>query len=289
VTPPGMLVTDFDGTLRNTRKTIGERDLATLRRLGREGYVRTIATGRSLHSLFRAIDGSFPVDYVLFSSGAGVLDFARNRIIRSSRLARAVIHRAARLLQRMGLDFMVHLPIPENHRFLYHASGRENPDFEARRRIYEGHGSLWSEGGDDLSHGSQIVVIEPPSVQPSSLETLRARLSECSVIRATSPLDGESRWIEIFPSGISKGDTADWLAGEVGLGSESCMAVGNDYNDLDLLEWAGRSFVVAEAPEELRRRFEVVAPSVEAGVSDAVHRWLIRAPVQTDSGSTSRE
>src|SRR6056297_272591 len=78
----GMVVTDFDGTIYTSGKTIHPHDLETLKNLKKNGFVRVIATGRSMQSLYRAVDSSFPVDYVIFSSGAGVLDLKRGKLLR---------------------------------------------------------------------------------------------------------------------------------------------------------------------------------------------------------------
>jgi len=51
------------------------------------------------------------------------------------------------------------------------------------------------------------------------------------------------------------------------------MAVGNDYNDLDLLRWAAKSFVVNNAPGELLARFPAVRSGDESDFSEAVALW----------------
>ena len=51
------------------------------------------------------------------------------------------------------------------------------------------------------------------------------------------------------------------------------MAVGNDYNDLDLLRWAARSFVVKDSPIELLSLFPVVQSGDESDFSEAVALW----------------
>jgi hydroxymethylpyrimidine pyrophosphatase-like HAD family hydrolase len=61
------------------------------------------------------------------------------------------------------------------------------------------------------------------------------------------------------------------------------LAVGNDYNDLDLLEWGGSSYVVANAPADLLARFPAVASSDAAGVADAVARWMAGRGVEWKS------
>ena len=58
-------------------------DRAALERLGREGCQRAIATGRHLYS-FGLVEGErFAVDYVVFSSGAGIHDVRYGRLLRS--------------------------------------------------------------------------------------------------------------------------------------------------------------------------------------------------------------
>jgi hydroxymethylpyrimidine pyrophosphatase-like HAD family hydrolase len=50
--------------------------------------------------------------------------------------------------------------------------------------------------------------------------------------------------------------------------------VGNDFNDLDLLEWAQTRFVTANAPPELKERFPTVASNDRCGVAEAIARWI---------------
>jgi len=290
--PSGLFITDFDGTLRTTSGTIAERDLETLRALGKDGYIRIVATGRSLYSLRKAIDNSFPIDYVVFSSGAGVLDYQHQRIVRKVNLDAEELRRIAAILLDLEKDFMIHEPIPNNHSFLYHSTGRDNPDFIRRCELYREHCRPFAGDTAVLGPGAQLLVIEPTdgkrggtatgtsasstsaSGMTATLALLQDRLPFCSIIRTTSPLDGHSAWIEIFPAKVSKGQTTAWLAGMYGLGPDNSLAVGNDFNDEDLLEWAREAFVVANAPHELRQKFRVVSSNDECGITEAVRRWL---------------
>ncbi len=96
---------------------------------------------------------------------------------------------------------------------------------------------------------------------------LKAKLPELKVIRATSPLDGESAWIEIFPAHVSKGHTAQWLCDFLKIDKESSLAIGNDYNDYDMLEWAEKSYVVQNAPQDLLERYKVIPSNDKDGVA----------------------
>jgi hypothetical protein len=106
------------------------------------------------------------------------------------------------------------------------------------------------------------------------LQAVRQKLKGLTVIQTTSPIDGRSTWIELFPAGVSKGLTAAWLAGELGIPRTCTLSVGNDFNDVDLLEWAQTRFVTANAPPELKQRFPAVASNNHGGVTEAIELWL---------------
>ena len=270
----GMVVTDFDGTLRSSQGRISTEDINTLHELEKSGYLRVIATGRSLFSLWKAITPAFPVDYIIFSSGAGIFDCEHKRIIRKAALEPAQVRKIAELLILLNSDFMIHFPIPGNHKFLYFATGRENSDFNKRRGLYKEFSTPFDGCIKSLGPGTQFVAIEPPGPDASSFTRIQKKLPGFSVLRTTSPLDGSSTWIEIFPENISKSHTADWLANIFGLGPEDSVSIGNDYNDFDLLNWAGTAFVVANAPEDMKRCFQKVSSNDESGLTEAVRKWL---------------
>jgi hydroxymethylpyrimidine pyrophosphatase-like HAD family hydrolase len=77
---------------------------------------------------------------------------------------------------------------------------------------------------------------------------------------------------------VSKSHAVAWLSAEFRLDATQTLSIGNDYNDLDLLEWTASSFVVENAPDEIKDRFSVVASHNDSGVAEAVQRWLATAP-----------
>ena len=58
------------------------------------------------------------------------------------------------------------------------------------------------------------------------------------------------------------------------IGKRDIVSVGNDYNDLDLLEWTVNSYVVDNAPADLKNRFAIVASNNNGGVSEAARRSM---------------
>lgn len=268
-----MVVTDLDGTLLDGASQLPADNRAALETLGAEGIVRVIATGRSLWSAQRVVEHDWPVDYVAVSSGAGIVRWDSGTLLRNTPMAAPHTARVCALMEAMDLDFMVQAPVPDSHRFVYRRSGAANPDFERRVRRYEG----WCEEAQANAGWSRpachVVAVHPDGDEAH--RAVRDELGEAfTVIRTTSPLDHQSVWIEVLPAAVSKSQASDWIAARHGLDPTDVTAVGNDTNDLDLLQWAGRSFVVGNAPASMRERWPAVASHADAGFAEVARKAL---------------
>ncbi len=266
-----MVVTDLDGTLLHAGTPISRTDINTLIRLKNRNSIRVIATGRSLYSAYHAIEKSMPIDYLIFSSGAGIIEWKTGKILKTHSMKPQEVNATARFLLQKGLDFMIHDPIPDNHVFTYFQINGSNPDFNRRIEYYREFAVMGNTANPELNREAcQIVAVEPCCVEESSYSMIARELRRIKVIRTTSPMDGRSTWLELFPKPVSKASAAEYLCSLHGIDQADVMALGNDYNDMDLLSWAGTSFVVSSAPDELLKNF----PAIRGGLSKAVDKWL---------------
>ncbi|MFC1578501.1 HAD family hydrolase [Thermodesulfobacteriota bacterium] len=272
--PNGLFIMDLDGTLLRSDRTFAVSDLEALRKLGELNVVRTIATGRSLASFNTVVVADLPVDYIVFSTGAGVLRYQSSEIIRKVHLEPHEVSRACEVLYGCRLDFMVHRTIPDNHMFAYLRSNDQNTDFERRIELYKQFAIPLEDLAGDFGPATQLLAVVPPRSARAALDKIRAEMTDFNVIQTTSPLDGKSTWIEIFPSTVSKSQTAAWLADALGIDHQLIVSVGNDYNDIDLLEWTKTSYVVNNAPADIKSRFACVASNNSGGVAEAAQHWI---------------
>lgn len=279
----GLFVVDLDGTLLTSERQIAEVDLNSLFRLREEGFLVAIATGRSNYSFSLLMEkfgysdqtSRLPVDYVIFSTGAGIMDFPDNTILKSFSLSPKDVRSASEYLELSGLDYMIHRPVPDTSHFLYSHNGSNNPDFHRRLKMYSDFATLLSaEMLENFGGATEVLCIVPDEKGHEVAARVAAELKQCSVIKATLPLDGKSIWIEIFAPTVSKSQAVKWLSESIGLKQNTICAVGNDYNDEDLLHWAGQGFMVANGPQSLKALFQSVASNDDGGVSEAVDRWL---------------
>jgi len=267
-----IVISDLDGTLLPSQGEVSDRDLETLNRLQKEKIVRVIATGRNLYSVLSVLPDDFPIDYLIFASGAGIYDWKKKQLIFSQKLDSELVHEISLELMRLENDFMILDPIPNNHQFAYYRSGKPNPDFDRRLSLYKPFASPIGHSDDTQRDACQLIVILSNCI--NGFNQLKAKFEKVKIIRATSPLDHESIWMEIFPLHISKAYGAEWLCNYLDINPVLSMVIGNDYNDLDLLEWGKHPFVVSNAPKELREKYQVSKSADESGFSYAVDQVL---------------
>lgn len=271
-----MFITDLDGTLFRSDHTLSQKDMDTLEALGRSNVVRVLATGRSIFSLERSVAVTLPIDYLVFSTGLGVARYPspRTQFLKSESLSAEDTRIIASRLTDLDLDYMVQDPVPDNHAFSYRYRGNGNSDFKTRLDFYQGYCRVLDTPIKELGPSSQFITMVPKGHAPDIMDLFRKAFTGYNVIQTTSPFDGQTLWVEIFPKHVSKSHGVEWLARELDIDRGMIAAVGNDYNDEDLLDWAGHGFVVANGPEDLKSRFELVATNNENGVSEAARLFL---------------
>lgn len=276
----GLLFTDLDGTLIQKGSGLQKPDEFFLKAIGKAGWMRIIVTGRSLDSFHRVFPDlkKLPIDYVVFSSGAGIIETASDKLIRTVNLTPYALEKILEVINQEQLDYMLHDPAPQNTPFHWWSTGRHNPDFHRRIELYQSVCTPLSTKPDTwYKPAAQVIVISPLEEFHERHERLTDKLRDFTVIRTTSPLDGRSVWHEIYPSIVSKGQVCEWLKQNLGVNKHPSLAIGNDYNDWDMLTWADSAYVVPDAPEELHREFLQISnknnlPPVASVIHDVLAR-----------------
>jgi HAD superfamily hydrolase (TIGR01484 family) len=240
----GIFVSDLDGTLLRSGR-ISESDLKALHGLKDQGILRVIATGRSLYSAQACLAHDFPTDYLILSTGNQIVSWPAQEVIHSASMSGREVRDICLFLRTLGVNFMVHEDFPHNHRFAYHRGRISVQDFDRRLARYESH-SREQMDCIDISAASQIVVIVDGN-DAAMHERIVGKLDKYSVIRATSPLDGQSVWIEIFAADVSKASGIRHLVQHHDLHGVLSAAIGNDHNDRDMLDLVHMPFKVADA------------------------------------------
>jgi len=266
---------DLDGTLLPHGKMVSNSNIKMLRYLRSKGVVVTLATGRSLHSLHSVFSLDMPIDYAIIATGSGILRWDDQVLIRREVLSEKQARYAIRRLAAAHMDFTIQKPLPDNHCLAYYSIEEKDTDAQkdykkrlCRLRDFAQPLDIENWHGDA---GQLLCVMESDEQQFNYWKT---ELSDFSVIRATSPNDNKSIWMEIFPSGVNKAAACDWLAKHTGC-SET-YAIGNDHNDLDMLLWADHSLMIPGLmSEEIDKKIDRLETPIENVLQAACSAWKL--------------
>jgi Cof subfamily protein (haloacid dehalogenase superfamily) len=268
-----ICVTDLDGTLMHSAGIISSANLQALIELGQRGITRVLATGRSLYSLKNVIPHDSPFDYVIFATGAGILNWHTKELIFSHDLDAEEVKQVCDTLEEFEIDYMLHHKIPDTH-LMHYRRKSGLPDFQTRIKQYENYAEeLDINRIEEIIEATQFLAMVAQDREDLYHE-LHRRLHPLSAVRTTSPVDFCTMWIEIFAPGVNKGGAVRFIMHKLNVKPDEIMVIGNDYNDLDMLKLSPHAYVTANALQELRKRYHTVASCDTDGFAAAVRMWL---------------
>ena len=270
-----MVVTDLDGTLLQNDHSISPRDTETLEMLGKLGVCRVAATGRNLFKVRQVLFENSPFDYVILSSGAGIMDWKTQKLIRALSIPADETGKIIHFLIGHQQNFKVSRELPDNHNFAWW----ESYDCPELKRYVAHHQKLGKGVVIDPENpfvSSQILMFFPK--QSDRFDYYKKKILKAfpnlSIIRTTSPIDSSYTWMEIFPKGVSKALGIEKICSITGIARENTLSIGNDFNDLEMLEYTHHSYVVENAPEELKLKYLISLAHHEDGFSHAVNKHI---------------
>ena len=123
------------------------------------------------------------------------------------------------------------------------------------------------------------ISFSGPCGQMSEMtDFLRERLGDTATILGTIYPRLDFTLIDILPPDASKGKGLGKLALLNGITPENVMAMGDNFNDIEMLDFAGVPVVMGNADPNLRERVEfyTTVTNDEDGVARAIERFILR-------------
>ncbi len=286
--PPIRLVAiDMDGTLLpNFAQKMSERTAQSLRAAQAAGITVAVATGRRTAYTVPLLEGlGLRADTPLITSNGAVIRTLGGEAIDRCHMEARVARALCGLLREFGAVV-----------FTFDRPGRGELVLE---NLEQAHGriSLWIE-----ANRNAIEVVTPlEKALPDGEDPIQGMVTGtlANMRRAEQALKA-SQWaddcecvcteypgrdlsiLDLLPPGVSKGWALARLAGRLGVDRKETMAIGDNWNDVDMLEWAGQGVVMGNAAQELRtmakmRGWKQAPPNDRDGVAKVLETAVAKA------------
>ncbi|MEG1659437.1 MAG: Cof-type HAD-IIB family hydrolase [Bacteroides sp.] len=263
-----ILVLDLDGTLTNTQKEITPRTREALIHLQEQGIRLVLASGRPTYGIAPLADElqmNRYGGYILAYNGGEIIDWSNRELIYQKMLPNAVIPYLYQCAKQHGLTMLSY----NDERIL-----TENPeDVYVEKEAFLNKMSVQPSEDflEDLCLPSPkcLIVGDPTKLIVVESEISLELQGEISVYRS------EPYFLELVPLGIDKAQSLAVLLEKLNMVREEMVAVGDGYNDLTMIHFAGLGIAMGNAQEPVKKAADYVTLSNEAdGVAEVVKRFF---------------
>lgn len=261
-----LIVLDLDGTLTNSKKEISPRNRETLIRIQEEGIRLALASGRPTYGIVPLANelrmnefGGFILSY----NGGEIINWETKEMMYENVLPNEVVpmlHECARIhglsiLTYDGADIVTENakdPYVLKEAFLNKMAVRETTEFLA---------------DIPLPIPKCLIVGEPEKLVAVESELSNALKGKINVFRS------EPYFLELVPQGIDKALSLSVLLDHIGIAREEMVAIGDGYNDLSMIQFAGLGIAMGNAQEPVRKAADYITlTNDEDGVAEAIEQ-----------------
>ena len=276
--PPSvrLIAIDIDGTLLNSEFKIPPANLTALRLAHDAGGEVVLVTGRR-HTFALPIAQALGFDMWLISSNGAVTRSLHGQLFHRELFPAATVRK-----------LIAHMNAFRENCVLTFDSELPGALVLERANVLNASISRWIE--KNASWIKFVVPIEDALVsdpiQAMYCGTI-ARMHEAEAHLKTAHMENEITVLkteypardlcmfDVLTYGCSKGHALERWASYRGITKEQTMAIGDNYNDIEMLNFAGIPVVMGNASEAMKNLgYEVTDTNDEAGVASAVERFL---------------
>ncbi len=281
-TPYRLIFLDLDGTLVDKDDVVSPRTLAALDGAQQRGSILVICTGRNRFMVEHIAAQWSGHGYGVFSNGAVIAEWETGRVLQKIALAASIVRGAASLAHAFGmapLCFGVHVG-EDGGQSVY--TDRVHPVVpayacrNAQRLVFQ----------DDLTAG---VETEESEIGPVGMAVYGGEQETKALAVAWRNTFGSDVWVYHSRDGkygcwcafmnaraANKAHAARTVADILGVPQEQTLAIGDELNDLEMLQWAGLGVCMGDGHAEVRARADHVTGTLhEDGAAQAIERFAL--------------
>lgn len=255
---PKLVALDIDGTLVDFDGVLPGSVRMAVRRIIDAGVPVVMSTGRSWMATQVIVEAlELPPALHVCSNGAVVVEYPPFELVRHVTFDPApVIDRVVEVtnaiiaVEEIGHGYRVSAAFPDGE--LYGHTVHESIESLRSRPV------------------SRVIVRDPDGDDAEFLD-LAQRLG----LHGVSYFVGWKCWLDIAPEGVDKAAGLEVACERYGVAPEDVLALGDGYNDIEMLRWAGRGVALGDAPAEvLAAADHVTGNFAEGGTAEELSRWF---------------
>lgn len=282
-----LLALDLDGTLLNSKGKIPDANKVAIRQAEELGVLVTIATGRRFRDAL-PVAAELEFSAPLITHNGALLKYAESlETVTASLLNHETSLEILRVGKAFGGDALVSVDPHGDGTLLFDTISDDNIPLQKyiawSDRLHgadKGKSAIHVSNLEEAIGEHEVIHISFSGGCESMREMYRVleeELDRSVTLLATIYPHLDFTLIDILPPNASKGTGVEKLAILNGLSPENVMTIGDNFNDLEMLQFAGTGVVMGNADPSLleRREFYTTVSNDESGVAAAINKFII--------------
>lgn len=270
-----LLVLDLDGTLTNSKKQITPFTLQALMEAQEQGLRIVLASGRPTYGivpLAKQLEMHRFGGFILSFNGGKIINQATNEVLYEQTLESDIIPILYKRAWDAGLTILSY-----NGKYILTENAEDKyvkyESFLTKMKVKE---------TDDFLRDLHLPADKCMIVgEPEDLVPLEEKLRQ-EVGRQINVYRSEAFYLELVPKGIDKAASLARLLEKLAISPDEIVAVGDGYNDVSMIRYAGLGVAMANAQEPVKASANYVTPQTndEDGVA-----WLVKKLLKEEDES----
>jgi Cof subfamily protein (haloacid dehalogenase superfamily) len=275
----GLLAIDVDGTLITDHGVITETVYSALEKVDRASWEIVIATGRTWYAARQVIESLPFVRLALFSNGACIVNVRESEILHQTTIPRPVAEEVIRTVRANGA-----IPVLYDSNIYNQSMYYDTMENACEYFIwYLSHDPRGVRVPDIMEHAGDVMQMGMIA-DSKTIIRIKDALAGHPVAVMSLPFesahfggkDHAFRFLQIMERHVSKNNSLKLISGWLGIPPGRIVAVGDNYNDADMIAGADVGVAMGNAPEEIRRLAKVVvASNNDSGLAEVVDTVIL--------------
>jgi Cof subfamily protein (haloacid dehalogenase superfamily) len=279
--PIRLIALDIDGTLIGDDHDMGRRTIAAVKAAMERDVAVSLITGRMVSSALRFAQELELVGPLVGYQG-GLIRAMPD--IGSKRLGKLLLHTpiqpdVAREIVQWTRDHGLDPHVNHLERFILRSDDPRADDYSA---FMGARAELVPDLLEAITHPvTKVLAVGEPPTPDEAAPIARAHFAGRADVTISHP-----RFLEFIAPGVSKGRAVRWLARRLRIPLAATLAIGDQWNDLEMLAEVGHGTAMPSAPEEVRAIARYVAPPLEdEGAAQIIEQLVLAPPAEVLAGA----
>ena len=273
-----LIAVDIDGTLLDRRGQVPDENLAALRDAAARGIHLVVVTGRNYPFALQAVS-ALPEPLTVVAYNGAVARVRGGHTLATRHLPRRTARRVLEGTRAWRSSTLLQFDREGAGQTIVDTMSWDHPN----RRGYYAKIQHLVQVVDDLESACddhdpvQVAFNGPTEAMASLLAALGGDgLTTGAAVSVTAYPARDFTLVDVNAPGATKGGALALVAAHYGVAQADVFAIGDNHNDVDMLQWAGTGVMMGNAEPELRALgLPITASHDEAGLAQAIRQFVL--------------